>query len=195
MKRIYRCCCDWLLQTVILPNSPPWFTFLLMSSSWSFSQELHILWNLIFKFQNLIVRHVESCGTLLFLRTNGTSDKCCSAHIVSTSISLKCRSYGQTCKWRSNGWTCKSFPRIVSQHKYVLCSVHSNDGANYRWKIVSEDLIPLCNRALLRDLFRKKRYYVGKIPTWADPPPPPSMGTFSTKYRFFWRCPKTKKLK
>ena len=27
--------------------------------------------------------------------------------------------------------------------------MHSNDGANYRWKIVSEDLIPLCNRALL----------------------------------------------
>ena len=91
VKLIYRCCCDWLLQTVILPNSPPWFTFLLMSSSWSFSQELHVLWNLIFKFQNLIVRHVESCWTLLFLRTNGTSDKCCSAHIVSTSISLKCR--------------------------------------------------------------------------------------------------------
>ena len=31
---------------------------------------------------------------------------------------------------------------------------------------------------------RKKRYYVGKIPKWADPPSP-SMGIFSTKYRFF----------
>ena len=37
----------------------------------------------------------------------------------------------------------------------------------------------------VRDVFRnKKRYYVGKIPTLADPPSP-SMGIFSTKCRFF----------
>ena len=44
---------------------------------------------------------------------------------------------------------------------------------------------------ILRNVFRKKRYYVGKIPTWEDPPSP-SMGIFSTKYRFFLKMSQNK---
>ena len=38
----------------------------------------------------------------------------------------------------------------------------------------------------------KKRDYVGKIPKWADPPSP-SMGIFSTKYRFFLKMSQSEK--
>ena len=34
----------------------------------------------------------------------------------------------------------------------------------------------------------------GKIPTWADPPSP-SMGIFSTKYRFFLKMSQSEKIK
>ena len=39
---------------------------------------------------------------------------------------------------------------------------------------------------LLRKVVRKKRDYVGKIPKWRTPsPPPPSLGIFTFFYRFF----------
>ena len=54
-----------------------------------------------------------------------------------------------------------------------------------------------CNfvRHQLRDVFRKKkRYYVGKIPTWADPLP--QYGNFFDKIPFFSEdVPKRKNLK
>ena len=37
----------------------------------------------------------------------------------------------------------------------------------------------------LRNVFRKKRYYVGIFPTWADPPVPPVWERLCQKYRFF----------
>ena len=38
----------------------------------------------------------------------------------------------------------------------------------------------------IRDVFRKKRYYVGKIPTWADPPPPLQYGNAHVKNTVFF---------
>ena len=50
---------------------------------------------------------------------------------------------------------------------------------------------------ILRNVFRKKRYYVGKIPTWEDPPPPlPQYGNFFDEIPFFSEdVPKQKILK
>ena len=45
----------------------------------------------------------------------------------------------------------------------------------------------------LRDVFRnKKRYYVGIIPTWADPPPPPVWEFFRRNAVFFLKMSQKK---
>ena len=38
----------------------------------------------------------------------------------------------------------------------------------------------------IRNVFRKKRYYVGIFPTWADPPPPPQYGNAHVKNIVFF---------
>ena len=47
----------------------------------------------------------------------------------------------------------------------------------------------------LRDVFRKKRYYVGKIPTWEDPPPPPVWEFFRRNTVFFLKMSQSEKNK
>ena len=62
-------------------------------------------------------------------------------------------------------------------------------GKERDWEIMREK-----ERDRVRDVFRKKRYYVGIIPTWEDPPPSPSMGIFSTKYHFFLKMSQSEKI-
>ena len=69
-----------------------------------------------------------------------------------------------------------------------------------KWEEILDKQLPQLPLAKVqcdvRDVFRKKRYYVGKIPPWADPPPhPPSMGIFSTKSRFFLKMSQSEKIK
>ena len=63
--------------------------------------------------------------------------------------------------------------------------------------VFPQDKIPSLQKKLmapLRNVFRKKQYYVGKIPTWEDPPPFPSMGIFFDKIPFFLKMSQSERL-